>query len=137
VDGEAGHSAAEEFVVAVPFEVLLCRPVGGVCREGDFPVFHACEQVGGFAGFGEMPFGDEDGVVVTDGPQAVVEQPVGVFGKGDAVVLVVIAAPGELVDMGGVHDGVSPVNVRKSNLTPPFLVTPPFLTPLLAFLSNL
>ncbi len=81
---------------AVPGEMLPGGPVGGVCGEGDFSVFQAGEQEGGFAGFGEVPFGDEDGVVVADGPEAVVEEPVGVFGKGDAVGQVVVAATGEL-----------------------------------------
>jgi hypothetical protein len=71
--------------------VLLRRPVGGVCGEGDSPVFHAGEQVGGFAGFGEVAFSDEDDVVVADRPEAVVEEPVGVLGMGDAVGEVVVA----------------------------------------------
>jgi hypothetical protein len=96
------HSAAEERVGAVPGEALLRRPVGGVCGEGDFPVFHTGEEVGGFAGL--VSFSYEDGVVLGYRPEAVVEEPVGVFGEGDAVGEVVVTAPGELVDVGGVDD---------------------------------
>ena len=60
---------------AVPFEVLWRRPVGGVRGEGDFSAFHAGKQMGGFAGFGKVPLGDEDGIVVPDRPEAVVEEP--------------------------------------------------------------
>jgi uncharacterized cupin superfamily protein len=45
----AGHSTAEEFVGAVQGEILLRRPVGGVCGEGDFSGFQAGEEVGGLA----------------------------------------------------------------------------------------
>jgi hypothetical protein len=54
----------------VPGEVLRRRPVGGVCGEGNLFVFHAGQQEGGFAGLGEVPRGDEHGVVVAEGPQA-------------------------------------------------------------------
>jgi hypothetical protein len=88
-------------MVAVPFKMLLRRPVGGIGGQGDFSVFHAGEQASGFAGLGEVSVGDENGVVIAKGPQPVVEQPVGVFGEGEAVVQGVVAALGELVDVGG------------------------------------
>jgi hypothetical protein len=105
VDEEARHSAALEFVVAVPFKILLRRPLGGICRQGDFPVFHVREHVGGFTGFVKMPVGDENRIVALDGPQTVIEQPVRVFGQGDAVGEGIVAARGKLVDVGSVHDG--------------------------------
>lgn len=51
-----------------------------------------------------MPVGDENRVVVGQGPKAIVEQPVGVFGEGDTVVQVVVAAAGELMDVAGIDD---------------------------------
>ncbi len=96
-DSWAEHSAAEEPVVAMPVKMLLRRPVGRIGRERDFPVLHAREQEGDVAGLGEVPLGDEDGVVIGYGPEAVVEEPVGVLGEGDAVIQVVVAAGGELV----------------------------------------
>jgi hypothetical protein len=45
--------------------------------------------------------GDEDGVVIANGPKAVIEEPVGVLGEGEAVIQVVVADIGELVDVGG------------------------------------
>lgn len=51
-------------------EVLPCRPVRRVGGEGDPAALHAGQQEGGFAGFGEVPRGDEHGVVVADRPQA-------------------------------------------------------------------
>jgi hypothetical protein len=56
--------------------------VGGVGGEGDLLVLQAGEQVRRFAGFEEVAVGDEDGVVVAEGPEAIVEEPVGVFGEG-------------------------------------------------------
>jgi hypothetical protein len=43
--------------------------------------------------------GDEDGVVIANGPKAVIEEPVGVLGEGEAVIQVVVADIGELVDV--------------------------------------
>jgi hypothetical protein len=60
--------------------MLPRRPVGGIGGQGDFSVFQAGEQARGFAGFGEVAVSDEDGVVIAKGPQAVVEEPVGVLG---------------------------------------------------------
>lgn len=96
---------AQELVAAVPGEVLRRRPVRGVGGEGELAALHAGQEEGGLAGLGEVLFCDEDGVVVPDGPEAVVEEPVGVLGEGDAVVQGVVAAAGELVDVGGVDDG--------------------------------
>jgi hypothetical protein len=73
----------------------------------------------GIAGFGEVLFCDEHGVVVADRPQAVVEEPVGVLGEGDAVVQGVVAAAGELVDVGGVECWRRvPINAYLLSLTP-------------------
>ena len=90
---------------AVPLEMLLRRRMGGIGRQGYLFVFHPCKQVGLFSGFGKVPVGDENGIVVPKGPEAVVEEPVGVFGQGNAVVQVVVAAVGELVDVAGGDDG--------------------------------
>ena len=52
-------------------------------------------------------------------PQAVVEEPVGVLGEGDAVVEGVVAAAGELVDVGGVECRRRvPINAYLLSLTP-------------------
>ena len=72
----------------MPVEMLPCRPVGGIGGGSDLSVFQACEQVRRFACLEEVAVGDEDGVVVAEGPEAVVEQPVGVLGDGDTVVQV-------------------------------------------------
>ena len=48
----------------MPFEMLPCRPVGRIGRQGDLSVFQACEQEGGIAGFGDVAVGEKDGVVV-------------------------------------------------------------------------
>jgi hypothetical protein len=45
-----------------------------------------------FAGFEEVAVGEEDGVVVAEGPQADVEEPVGVLDEG---VRVPVQKPGE------------------------------------------
>jgi len=92
----AGHSVADEPAGAVPGEVLLRRPVGRCCRESDFLVFHAGEQVRGFACLGEVPLGNENSVVVPECPEAVVEEPMSVLGEGDAFSEVFVAAVGEL-----------------------------------------
>ncbi|HXV21675.1 MAG TPA: hypothetical protein VD811_11885 [Desulfuromonadales bacterium] len=85
--------------------MLPRRPVRGVDGQSDRAVLHARQQEGSIASLGEVSVGDEDGVVVAERPKAVVEQPVGVFGEGEAVIQVVVAAAGELVDVGGIDDG--------------------------------
>ena len=105
LDIEAGHSVTKEPVAAVPGQVLVRRPVGGIGRQGEGPVAHAGQQMGSLTRFREMSFGDENRVVVAQGPEAVVEQPVGVLAQGDAVVQGIVAAGGELVDVAGVDDG--------------------------------
>lgn len=89
----------------MPLQMLLCWPLPGVCRQCDFHVLHAGEQKGRITCLGKMSLGYEDGVVVAQRPKAVVEEPVGILGQGDAVVQVVVAAVSELVDMTGIHDG--------------------------------
>jgi len=48
--------------------------------------------------------GDEDAVVIREGPEALVEGPVGVAAEGQAVAGIVVAAVGKLVDVGGLDD---------------------------------
>jgi hypothetical protein len=81
--------------------MLLRRPVRRVGGKGDLAALHSRQQKGRIAGFGKVPLGDEHRIVVPDRPEAVVEEPVGVPGKGNAVVQGVVAAAGELVDVGG------------------------------------
>ena len=66
---------------------------------------HGGQQKGSVAAFSKMTVGSNHGVVVLNGPQAVIEQPVGVLGEGKAVVRVVVAAGGKGVDMSGIYDG--------------------------------
>ena len=95
------HMSAGEDVDAVPGEV----PGGGA--EGD-----AVEEVKYFAvaafqpacigtPFGEDFTGDKDSVAGVDGPESLVEHPVGVAREGEAVVRIVVAAFGELMDVHG------------------------------------
>ena len=102
-----GFLTAQKLVAAMPGEILRCRPVRGVGGERELAILHPREQVSGIASLGEVPFGDQDGVVIPERPEAVVEEPVGVLGKGDAVVQGVVAAAGELVDVGRVDDGAA------------------------------
>lgn len=77
----------------------------GVCREGYFPVVQLGKQQCSFTGFGKMTIGGQYRIVIIDGSEAVVEEPVGVFGEGDAVGRIIVAAFGKLVDVAGVDDG--------------------------------
>jgi hypothetical protein len=86
--------------------------VVGVGGEGDLLVLQAGEQVRRFACLEEVAVGDENGVVVAEEPEAIVEQPVGVFGEGDAVVQVVVSAPGELVDVDNEDRRLVPTHHR-------------------------
>ena len=43
-------------------------------------------------------------VIIGNRPKALVEEPVGVFAEGDAVLRMVVAAVGKLVNVGRVHD---------------------------------
>ena len=54
--------------------------------------------------FGKAPDGHDDLVVIGQGPEAIVEQPVSVLAEGEAVAGVVVAGIGELMDVGGVDD---------------------------------
>jgi hypothetical protein len=85
--------------------MLLGRPVSDVGRQGDLFVSHQSKRVSRFTGFGKVPVGDKDRIVVPQRPETVVEQPVGILGEGDAVGGVVVATAGKLVDMAGVDDG--------------------------------
>src|SRR5438477_2711787 len=52
----------------------------------------------------EMVAGDDDREVVSDRPEPVIKQPVGVLAKCDAISDVVVPGIRELVDMGGVDE---------------------------------
>ena len=57
---------------------------------------------------GEFSDGDFDEEVVAFGhgsPEALVEHPMGIWGEGEAVFGVVVAAEGVLVDVAGLHEG--------------------------------
>ena len=57
--------------------------------------------------FGKFPQGDMDQQVITFGdhcPQSRVEHPMGIGAKGEAVLRIVVAAFGVLMDVGGLHD---------------------------------
>lgn len=69
-------------MVAVPGEVLRCRPVPGIGGKSDPATAHAGKEHGRVAGLGEVPLGDEHGIVVGQGPETVVEEPVGVRQRG-------------------------------------------------------
>lgn len=92
---------------AVPVKMLLRRPVGGVGRQGDPPASQPSQQESRLSRFGKVPVGSENRVVGREGPEAVVEQPVGVLAEGEAVGEVVVAAFGELVDVAGIDDGAA------------------------------
>ena len=57
-----------------------CRPIGLLVREPDLTALHGGQQKGSVAGFGKMTVGSNHGVIVLNGPQAIVEQPVDVLG---------------------------------------------------------
>ena len=86
-------------MVTVSFEMLPGRPEVPPGRKQDPPALHGGQQQGGVAALGKVPVGSHYGVVIGQGPEAVVEEPVGVLGEGQAVVRVVVAAGGEVVDV--------------------------------------
>src|SRR5262249_45932150 len=51
--------------------------------------------------------GDHHAIIVTEGPQAVVEQPMGVLSEGKSVARVVVAGIGELVDVRAIDDAAA------------------------------
>ena len=68
----------------------------------------ACIVFQGFLVWGvfvEAIGGDQHAIVVVERPEAVVEEPMGVFAERHTVSWVVVARVGELVDVGGVDDG--------------------------------
>ncbi len=77
-------------------------PVGGQVQWLAMAAFEKVEVV--WTRFGELTDCDDDAIVIRDGPQALVEHPVGVFAEGDAVARVVVPAIAELVDVGGVNN---------------------------------
>ena len=88
----------------MPHQIRLVRPVVTVSGKLDLPADHSFEKERGVAGFVEAVGGDEHPVLVVERPQAGIEHPVRVLGKREAVLRMVVAAIGELVDVGGVHD---------------------------------
>lgn len=77
---------------------------GGGWGEVEWAVGVGDQAQGVGAGFGEAGLGDEDCSVGVDGPQALVEAPVGVLAESEAVGEFVVAASGPGVDVGGVDD---------------------------------
>lgn len=63
------------------------------------------EEREGVGGFGEAGVVYDYVEVGADGPEALIEEPVGVLGEGQAVVDAVVAGAGEGVDVGGVDGG--------------------------------
>ena len=70
----------------------------------NLPASHSFEQVRVVAGFIEAIGGDEHSVIVVERPQAGIKHPMRVLGERKAVLLVIVAAVSELVNVGGVHD---------------------------------
>ena len=64
------------------------------------------QLLAGDAFFDELLAVNDNPVIVADGPEATVKLPVCVFGKGQAVAGVVVAAVAELVNMSGVHNAL-------------------------------
>ena len=79
-------------------------PEVAVAGKLDLSACHSFEQERGVTGFFEAVGGDEHTVIVVERPHAGIEHPVRVLGKREAVPRMVVAAVGELVDVGGVHD---------------------------------
>ncbi len=88
----------------MPIQVCLVGPVVAVAGKLDLPAFHSFEQERGVAGFVEAVGGDEHPVIAVERPQAGIDRPMGVLREREAILWVVVAAVGELVDVGGVHD---------------------------------
>ena len=89
---------------AVPFKVLLCRPVCGFSGQNYPLVSHLHKQESRLTRLGKVTISSENCVVIPERPEAVVEEPVGVFAESNAVGGIVVAAAGELVNMAGIDD---------------------------------
>ena len=77
---------------------------GDAVEEVEFFAVAAFEPPCIWAPFGENFVCDEDAVAGVDGPKAFVEHPVSVARESEAVVGVVVAAFGELMDVGRLDD---------------------------------
>lgn len=68
-NNDAGQSISKEFVVAVPFQMLLGRPMNGIGWRGDPFVFHPAQECA-VPCFAEVPLCHEDRIVIPNGPEA-------------------------------------------------------------------
>ena len=100
-----------EDISAVPGEVLDGGAERNAVEEVEFFAVAAFQPAGVGAPFGEDFTGDEDAVAGVDGPESFVEHPVGVAREGEAVVRMVVAALGKLMDMRGFDDRAAAAGV--------------------------
>lgn len=93
---------------------MLCSWAhGNSVEEMEFFAVAAFEPAGVGAPFGENFSRDEDAVARVDGPESFVEHPVGVAREGEAVVRIVVAALGKLMDVRGFDDRAAALCVHS------------------------
>ena len=93
---------------------MLCGGAeGDAIEKVDFFAVAAFEPAGVGAPFGENFSRDEDAVARVDGPESFVEHPVSVAREGEAIVRIVVAALGKLMDVRGFDDRAASSCVRS------------------------